>query len=128
MDPLVFKKAFGQEHDAFSWMGAHPADLGHFNAMMTAQRHQRRNWYDLYPVQEKLIDGADETAPLLVDIGGASGYELETFKKHFPNAKGELVLEDLPHTIESITNLDPSIRKVKHDFFTEQPVKGMLSL
>lgn len=126
MNPIVFKKAFGQEYNAFSWMGTHPEDLEHFNGMMTAQRHQRRNWYDLYPVQEKLIDGADPSAPLLVDIGGASGYELATFKERFPNAQGELVLEDLPQTIESITNLDASIRKVSYDFFTEQPIQGKL--
>jgi hypothetical protein len=124
MNPIVFKKAFGEEYNAFSWMGAHPEDLEHFNGMMTAQRHQRRNWYDLYPVQEKLIDGADLETPLLVDIGGASGYELATFKERFPNAQGELVLEDLPQTIDSITNLDSSIRRVKYDFFTEQPVQG----
>lgn len=122
-DPVTFKKAFGDEHNAFSWLGTHPEVLGDFNNMMTAQRFNRKNWYDFFPVQEKLLEGF-EGGPLLVDIGGAQGFELECFKERFPGADGELILQDLPHVIESIQDLDPSIGRMKHDFFTPQPVKG----
>jgi hypothetical protein len=60
---------------------------------------------------------------LLVDIGGGRGHDLEAFGKKFPNAKGKLVLQDLP-PIDDISELDQSIMRMKYDFFTEQPIKG----
>jgi hypothetical protein len=120
---VVFKAAFGEQHNAFTWLGSHPESLTDFNEMMTAQRFNRLNWYDFYPVEQELLTA--EGSVLMVDVGGAQGYELECFKKRFPQAKGELVLQDLPHVIDSIQGPDQGFKRMKHDFFTEQPVKGM---
>jgi hypothetical protein len=121
-DPITFKAAFGAKHNAFTWLGSHPDTLADFNEMMKAQRSSRKEWYDFFPVQANLLDGF-EGGPLLVDIGGAQGYELQCFKDKF-HEKGDLVLQDLPHVIDSIQTLDPEIKRMKHDFFTEQPIKG----
>lgn len=48
-------------------------------------------------------------------------------REKFPNASGRLVLQDLPVVIDAIQKLDPKIECMKHDFHTEQPVKGTLN-
>lgn len=123
-DPVTFKTAFGADQDFFRWLGTHPKTLGDFNEMMKAQRASRQEWYNFFPVQASLLNGF-EGGPLLVDVGGAQGYELQCFRERYPQAKGHLILQDLPHVIDSIQDLSPEIRRMKHDFFTEQPVKGM---
>ena len=124
-EPAIFQKAFGPEMNAFKFLGSHPSSLTDFNNLMAGQRFNRRDWFELFPVKERLLNiKGDDSAPLLVDVGGAQGFELQQFRKRFPEAKGQLVLQDLPATIESITELDKSIVEMKHDFFTPQPVKG----
>jgi hypothetical protein len=121
--PTVFKEAFGQDSHPFPYLGAHPSSLADFNNLMAGQRFNRVNWFDFFPVEEQLLKGMGPDV-LLVDIGGAQGFELQSFQSRFPHAQGELVLQDLPDTIDSITDLDSSIRREKHNFFTPQPVKG----
>jgi hypothetical protein len=128
-DPMAFQAAFGVGQNAFSVLGARPSSLADFNNLMAQQRLHRAEWFDIFPVQERLLDGfepgdAADATPLLVDVGGAHGYEAALFKKRYPSVKGQVFLQDLPHTIDSITSLDESIVRMKHDFFTPQPVKG----
>jgi hypothetical protein len=128
-DPVAFQAAFGPGQNAFSVLGARPSSLADFNNLMAQQRLHRAEWFDIFPVQERLLNGfepgiAGSPAPLLVDVGGAQGYELELFKKRYPDIEGQLFLQDLPHTIDSITSLDEGIVRMKHNFFTPQPAKG----
>ncbi len=124
-DLAIFQKAFGPDMNAFKFLGTHPSSLKDFNNPMAGQRFNRRDWFDFFPVQEKLFDGmkGDESA-LLVDVGGAQGFELRQFRNKFPGAKGKLILQALPNVIESIGELDAGIERMKHDFFTAQPVQG----
>jgi hypothetical protein len=75
-----------------------------------------------------LIDGFGETIDdvLFVDVGGSVGHDVMAFWKKFPDAKGALVVEDLEEILEKIEEgtLDADVRKVAHDFFTPQPIKG----
>ena len=68
--------------------------------------------------------GGNDQSTLLVDIGGGRGHDLEAFKRANANAEGKLVLQDLPPVIDDIKELHEDIIKVKHDFFTSQPIKG----
>lgn len=79
-----------------------------------------------YPVQERLVAGADQSpdAPFLIDIAGSIGHDLEEFRRHHPNTPGKLILQDLPVVISQIKSLDPAITPMGYDFHTEQPVKG----
>jgi len=123
-DPTIFQKAFGPGTTVFSHLGSHSSSLVDFNNLMAGQRFNRLNWFDFFPVQDNLLKGAEESgSPLLVDIGGAQGFELQQFKNRFPSAQGQLILQDLPFVIDSITDLDEAIVRMKHDFFTPQPVK-----
>lgn len=96
---------------------------------MEGQRANRVHWGDWFPVQERVLAGADSDPEraLVVDIGGGRGHDLMLFQKRFPDAPGKLVLEDLPSVIdEAASDLNAcGIQGVKYDFFKEaNPVKG----
>ena len=117
------------ETDGFSWLCDHPAALTRFNDFMEGQRANRVHWGDWFPVQERVLAGADSDPEraLVVDIGGGRGHDLMLFQKRFPDAPGKLVLEDLPSVIdEAASDLNAcGIQGVKYDFFKEaNPVKG----
>ncbi|KAJ3940798.1 uncharacterized protein N0V96_008670 [Colletotrichum fioriniae] len=80
----------------------------------------------LYPVEKTLFSGADTSpdAPLLVDVAGGLGHDIDEFKKMYPNHPGKLILQDLPVVINDVKGIDTSIELMGHDFLTEQPIKG----
>jgi len=97
-----------------------------FASMMDAWSKGRPRWFqeEYYPVRERLLAGAKEGEPFLVDIGGGSGHDIEGLKEHFADdIHGKLVLQDRPEIID-IAQVSPQIEKMGHDFLTEQPVKG----
>ncbi|KAI1086534.1 putative O-methyltransferase [Rostrohypoxylon terebratum] len=94
-----------------------------FNLFMGNTMGARKYWVDWFPVQERLINGASQASPLLVDVGGGKGHDIATFHSRYPN-KGLLVLQDLAAVTDRVDGLDSSIKQMTYDFFTEQPVKG----
>lgn len=68
----------------------------------------------------------NESDVLLVDMGGSLGHDVSEFCRKWPDAKGRLVLQDLPEVASQARqqSLHKSIDVMDHDFFTEQPVKG----
>lgn len=114
-------------------MFEHQRSLGygrHFNHHMAGYRLGRLPWMDpkFFPVEERLIKGADpsQSAPFLVDIGGSIGHDLEDFHRYHPNAPGKLILQDVAAVINDISDLNPAIEPMIHDFHAEQPVKGKI--
>ena len=79
-------------------------------------------WHKKYPVKE----GLSSPKPVIVDIGGNQGVDLQRFADDYPEIDCELVLQDLPETIQGIPagTLGPKVKPVEYDFFTEQVVKG----
>lgn len=120
--------AYGTDKDPFAYLQS----LGygqHFNNHMRGYRQGRVPWMapGFYPVKERLLDGfegAGEGAPLLVDIGGNVGHDLEEFHRYHPHAGGKLILQDLNAVIKEIKHVNPVITTMVYDFHTEQPVKG----
>jgi hypothetical protein len=95
---------------------------------MSAYHQGRPSWMDpgFYPVEERLVKGLRTDAPLLVDVGGSTGHDLMEFQRKHPEAKGQLVLQDLKEVVENAKkNLTPEIKVMEHNFFGEQTVKGM---
>jgi hypothetical protein len=84
---------------------------------------------DFFPVQERLIKGAksEEDAVFMADIGGSIGHDLAEFAKKHSDAPGRLVLQDLPVVLGQIGSLDERIERMAYDFYTEQPLEGMIS-
>ena len=124
----------------FPWLAQrNPAQLTNFFSMMEAYRMGKRSWYEVYPVEDVLLGGfedagveknggtANDGPTLFVDVAGATGYDLQAFKRQFSASNGlpgRLVVEDLPDVIDQIKDLDADIVQIKHDFFTPQPVRG----
>ncbi|KAH8911250.1 S-adenosyl-L-methionine-dependent methyltransferase [Coniochaeta sp. PMI_546] len=100
----------------------------HTNHHMGGYRQGRLPWMHptLYPVEQTLIAGADTSpdAPLVVDVAGGLGHDINEFKKFYPNHPGKLILQDLPVVIQDVKDIDSEIQLMSHDFLTEQPVKG----
>lgn len=113
------------KHDVFGYLLEHSSLLADFNNFMGHTMGAKQYWVDWYPVEERLLKGLDVSKPLLVDIGGGRGHDLQAFVTKYPN-KGRLVLEDLAQGLNSIVegSLDHSIERVEYDFFTLQPIKG----
>jgi hypothetical protein len=79
-------------------------------------------WHVKYPVREKL---SGRRKPVIVDIGGNQGVDLQRFADSFPDIECELILQDLRETLERIPGpLDERIKPVSYDFFTLQEVEG----
>ena len=123
-----FQYAHKTDKHFFPWLNANLNYLGAFANYMTGYRAGKLSWADkqFYPVQHNLIDAADKDGIFLVDVGGGKGHDLVELLQLHPQLPGRLVLQDKPETIASIEQpLPDQIEATVHDFFTEQPVKGM---
>ncbi|RWA08813.1 hypothetical protein EKO27_g6294 [Xylaria grammica] len=129
-DPTNGPFQFANQWDghAFDWLAARPDVFQAFHGFVYTLRAHRPSWFEMYPVQERLLEGinAEGSASALVDVGGGTGQTLDDFRVNVPEYTGELVLQDLPKVIEvaQAQGLDPRISLQAHDFFTPQPVKG----
>ncbi|KAF2269718.1 S-adenosyl-L-methionine-dependent methyltransferase [Lojkania enalia] len=81
-------------------------------------RKHRPSWIEMYPVQNRLVEGLkDSDTSALVDIGGGTGQILQDFRSR-----------ELPEVIAAAKDTgvgeDLRIELQVHDFFTPQPIKG----
>jgi len=111
----------------FPYLMKNPEMMSNFNAFMAGSLETRPEWFKTFPVEGIVVAGAKTDGPnnvLLVDVGGGEGHDIEAFRKGYPDLRGKLVLQDLPPVINNIKDLDASITRQPHDFFTPQPVQG----
>ena len=84
---------------------------------------------DFYPFEENLIKDATTGHDVffLVDVGGGKGHDLKEMCQKYPELPGKLVLQDIKSVIDEAvaSDLDGKIVPMEHDFFTEQPIRGM---
>lgn len=119
-----FQFAFNTKQHYFDWLQTQPEAQSAFNSVMTfSQQLRGKDWFEIYPVAEKLNSSSDRA--LLVDIGGGVGHDVIAFKKRFPDMAGELVVQDLPQVIQSIDGALPDgIVAIGHNMFEPQPIRG----
>ncbi|KJZ79191.1 hypothetical protein HIM_01342 [Hirsutella minnesotensis 3608] len=115
--------AFQTKMTVFELFSSMPQVLKDFNLFMGNTMGARNYWVDWYPVEDRLLRGANNDTPLLVDVGAGKGHDLIAFHEKYPD-KGLLVLQDLSAVTDNLGDLTPSIEVMTYDFFTEQPVKG----
>lgn len=125
--PGPFQDCNNTDDLMFPYLIKHPDMMSNFNAFMSGSLETRVDWFQTFDTQRLVLDGAkknDPDAVLLVDIAGGEGHVVEAFGRVFPSAPGKLVLQDLPQVIDNIKKLDNRVIRMKHDMFTEQPIKG----
>jgi hypothetical protein len=122
----AFQWTFNTNLTYFQRIHSNPETMNDFNTFMAGYRNKRGHWVDWFPIENEILctfdAGNDQT--LIVDVGGGNGHDLERFLARFPQAKGHLILQDLPGTISSLDRLSPGIQAMSHDIFTPQPIKG----
>lgn len=119
----LMQYAFQTKLTIFEYMNSMPRVLKDFNTFMGNTMGARKYWTDWFPVQERLLDGANESSPLLVDVGGGKGHDVLDFQARYPQKGRRLVLQDLL----PVTSDLPAIERMTYDFFTEQPVRGKVN-
>ncbi|KAI9687997.1 MAG: hypothetical protein M1820_010349 [Bogoriella megaspora] len=124
----AFQWTFNTNLTYFQRIHSSAETLHDFNTFMAGYRNKHRHWVDWFPVEAELFDGfidaPEKSGPLIVDVGGGNGHDLERFIARFPQAKDHLVLQDLTSTVAELGELHPGIKAMAHDFFTPQPVRG----
>lgn len=124
-----FQLGFNTPLHFFEFLKQRPEAAAQFNNHMSAYHQGRPSWMDVgfYDVPGLINVDIGEQDALLVDMGGSVGHDLSEFRRKWPQASGRLVLQDLPEVVAQAKtmSLHPSIELMEHDFFTEQPVKGM---
>lgn len=97
-----------------------------FQTFMSDYRADRKELLDVFPADERLIQGFDlssKDAVLIVDVAGGRGHEILKIIEKFPQAKGRKILQDQPEVVMEVEDTS-SMEVSAYDFFTPQPVKG----
>ncbi|THY22919.1 S-adenosyl-L-methionine-dependent methyltransferase [Aureobasidium pullulans] len=104
----------------FDYFASHPGQAKTFNNAMTGYGAERCSWLDIFPstnLLENVVEG-----PLLVDVGGSIGHDVERFRKRHPDKASRLVLQDLPAVVGDAICGD-QVQVMPHNFFEPQPVR-----
>ncbi|KAJ0352381.1 hypothetical protein COL154_006593 [Colletotrichum chrysophilum] len=124
---MAVNDIIGKDSNFFAHIAEKYPD-GEFQNFMAGYHQGRPSWMDqgFFPVTERLIQGADTSpdAAFLVDIGGGIGQDLDEFCRKRPDAPGRHILQDLPHVISQVKDVDPKIETMPYNFHHEQPVRG----
>ncbi|MCJ1438232.1 hypothetical protein MMC27_007619 [Xylographa pallens] len=115
-----------REQSMFEWLISDPPMFANWNAFMSGRRAHRKQWYEMYPADQIILEGVgnDDDAILLVDVGGGEGQDAEAFRAEFSDVPGRVILQDLPKVIKNIEKLDVRVVRMGYNFFRPQPVKG----
>ncbi|KAK1533340.1 O-methyltransferase [Colletotrichum paranaense] len=123
----VFDSVHGWQGGLFAYLKAHPEQSEAFNTLQRTTTLNRARWTSIFPSHTLLdsVSGDDDPgSPLLVDIGGSMGQDLQAFYELHPETASRLYLEDLPSVLaDEKTNVLKGINKVAYDFYTPQPIK-----
>lgn len=125
--PNPFENAFGMS--LFQLLKHDPELKKRFDDYMTGRKAVvKAPWFDVFPAARRLPAVAGGSgAATIVDVGGGQGIEMVRFCRRYPDFKGKLIIQDLPETLAGLQkNEFRQIEYMPHDFFTEEPIKGMI--
>jgi len=135
-----FQFAFSTKLAYFEHIHADATRAARFNTCMQGNKGKRRQWFEWFPDMDDLVERYTSSTPkseservFLVDLGGGNGHHLQRLLDKFPMLKGDLILQDVPVTISSLSSCSSFSEKGKegggihpmvHDIFSPQPIKG----
>ncbi|QPC77102.1 hypothetical protein HYE68_007854 [Fusarium pseudograminearum] len=115
----------------FDWLVANPPYVNWFGSFMSVYRAGNPDWWEFYPVQERLAAGFDKSKSdvLVVDVGGGRGHDLLSFSNGI-KSPGRLILQDLPEVIANPVHGARSyfLHSILHDWGAEHGVQILKSL
>jgi hypothetical protein len=119
----IYQHAFGKDSSFFGLVASDPVLSRQFASVMGCKSEGFCTpWVDVYDTSG--ISSARTDRPLVVDIGGSKGHDLERFLRKHPDVPdGSVVLQDLAETFQNFT-INSRIKLCPYDFFTPQPIKG----
>ncbi|KKK24807.1 hypothetical protein P175DRAFT_0439305 [Aspergillus ochraceoroseus IBT 24754] len=120
----IFQYTKGFKGSLFEYYDTHSTEGDSFNNVMGGVMANQAGMLDVYPY-ESLTDSQpnDSKTPLLVDVGGNVGHDIEKFRSRHPEVASRLVLQDRPDVVR-LAKCPSTVQIMAHDFFTPQPVKG----
>lgn len=114
-----------KEHP-FQWLQSHPEHFGLFMQWIPHERDGLPQIFEAVPL-EKFIYGSEATTAW-VDVGSGLGTQSAGLLQKYPDMKGKVVIQDLPHVLEAakaqVLSAVPGIESLPYDFFTPQPIQG----
>ncbi|RAH80333.1 S-adenosyl-L-methionine-dependent methyltransferase [Aspergillus japonicus CBS 114.51] len=120
----IFQYTKNFQGSLFDYYAQHPAEGAVFNNVMGSVMAKQAGMLDIIPYDRLADDQPDESGtPLLVDVGGNVGHDMNKFLGKKPGLAGRLVLQDRPEVVRQAI-CPAEVRAMAHDFFTPQPVKG----
>ena len=119
----VFQYTKAWKGDMFHYYQAHPVEGASFDHVMGGVMANQARWVDIFPSKTLLDTDKGGDSPLVVDVGGNIGHDIEKFRKTHPETAARLYLEDLPQVVAR-SDCPDSVNKLGYDFFTPQPIKG----
>ncbi|KAH8880872.1 putative O-methyltransferase [Thozetella sp. PMI_491] len=125
LDPTdtCYRDSNPEKLDFWSRLSLHPALQESFGGSMEGWTRSKNPWPEFFDTA-KLFEGADLSRPIIVDVGGNVGKDLERFLLRHPDIPpGSLVLQDRPQALE-LAKASNKIKTMVYDFFTPQPVTG----
>lgn len=87
----IFQYTKGWKGDLFQYYDIHSREGQSFNHIIGGVMARQAGWLDIFP-HNSLLD-ADPSEPLLVNIGGNVGHDIERFRHTHPET-ARLYLED----------------------------------
>ncbi|KAK1979589.1 O-methyltransferase [Colletotrichum cereale] len=120
----VFNSAFRTKDGLFEYLEARPGQGEVFNVSQRTSTSEQGRWTSIYPSGALLREG-DPQLPLLVDVGGSIGQDVQCFLERHPGTASRVYLEDIPSVLaDENSTLVKDVKKVPYDFFTPQPIKN----
>ncbi|KAI0506275.1 S-adenosyl-L-methionine-dependent methyltransferase [Xylaria bambusicola] len=119
----VFQFAKEFKGDLFHYYREHPVKGASFDLVMSSVMAHQASWVDIFPPEILFETDIGGDTPLVVDVGGNIGHDIEKFREKHPDTAARLYLEDLPHVLER-AKCNKTVNRVAYDFFTPQPITG----
>ena len=125
-----FQKGHNTELSSFQWLIQQPKLFGAMQQLMTAL--QSSDWISAFDLLDNAVrdvsspEPDQSEKPFFVDVGGGHGHQCVQLRNKYPNLKGHLVLQDLPHAVDQLPPID-GVKIMAQDFFEKQGIEGKLS-